>query len=265
MDVESTLSGIIVVGMGFKFRLYTARFFILFFEGPAMTLRLTAISNRIVPLVLGGYCFLLGTVLFGGCERGKEHSNPGPVSSSPEPESTSMLGVGDAAPKFALLNATGHTVELDTLLQQGPVIVAFYRGAWCPYCNTELHDLAEALPEIQKLGAQLVAISPQTPDHSLSTVEKNDLPFEVLSDSGNKLADQFGIVFILDHETREKYKGYGVDLAEYNGDDTWQLPHPATYIIDQQGTIRFAFVNTDYKIRAQPSEILAALQGLKNE
>ncbi|MBO9998624.1 MAG: AhpC/TSA family protein [Cyanobacteria bacterium SID2] len=103
------------------------------------------------------------------------------------------LNVGDRSPDFALPNARGQNVTLSKLLESGAVVLSFYRGQWCPYCNLELRHLQQALPEIQKYGAQLVAVSPQTPDNSLSTIEKNELTFEVLSDVGNAVAREFGL------------------------------------------------------------------------
>jgi peroxiredoxin len=172
------------------------------------------------------------------------------------------LNVGDKAPDFDLPNANGKTVRLSDLLQHGPVVVAFYRGGWCPYCNLELRALQKSLAEIEKHGAQLVAISPQTPDSSLSTQQKDELQFQVLSDKHNTVARQFGIVFTLPEEIRSIYKSFGHDLAARNGDDSFELPFPATYVIGQDRVIRFAFVNADYTKRAGPADILAVLREL---
>jgi peroxiredoxin len=173
------------------------------------------------------------------------------------------LKVGDKAPDFDLLNVTGKAVRLSELLQHGPVVVAFYRGGWCPYCNLELRALQKVMPEIEKHGAQLVAISPQTPDSSLSTKQKDQLQFQVLSDKHNAVARQFGLVFTLPEEIRSIYKGFGHDLAARNGDDSFELPFPATYVIGQDRIIRFAFANADYTKRAEPSDILAVLRELQ--
>jgi peroxiredoxin len=173
------------------------------------------------------------------------------------------LKVGDKAPDFDLPNASGKAIRLSELLQHGPVVVAFYRGGWCPYCNLELRALQKALPEFQKAGAQLVAISPQTPDSSLSTQQKDELQFQVLSDRHNAVARQFGLVFTLPEEIRTIYKRFGHDLAARNGDDSFELPFPATYVIGQDRIIRFAFVNVDYTKRAEPADILAVLRELQ--
>ena len=132
-------------------------------------------------------------------------------------------------------NANGKTVRLDDLLQHGPVVVAFYRGGWCPYCNLELRALQKTLPEIEKHGAQLVAISPQTPDSSLSTQQKDELQFQVLSDKHNAVARQFGLVFTLPEEIRTIYKGFGHDLAARNGDDSFELTVPGD-LCDRPGS-----------------------------
>jgi len=170
------------------------------------------------------------------------------------------LKVGDKAPNFSLPNAVGKTVELQDLLSRNPVVISFYRGGWCPYCNLELRSLQQSLPEIKELGATLVAISPQTPDNSLSTVEKNDLEFEVLSDVGNQVAKEFGLVFVLPEELRQIYQDFGIYLPVHNGEDTFELPIPATYVIAQDGTIIHAFVEVDYTKRLDPAEIIAALK-----
>ena len=172
------------------------------------------------------------------------------------------LNTGDTAPNFSLPNATGQTVTLGNLLSSGPVVISFYRGQWCPYCNLELRALQAVLPDIQSLGAQLVAISPQTPDNSLSTTEKNELTFEVLSDVGNQVARQFGLVFSLPEELRPIYQGFGIDLPAHNGDETFELPIPATYVIKSDGAIAHAFMDPDYTKRMDPADILAALRSL---
>ncbi len=174
----------------------------------------------------------------------------------------SSLGVGAKAPDFDLPDATGTKVSLSTLLAKGPVVLAFYRGGWCPYCSTELRALQAKLPEIEAAGATLVAVSPQTPDASLSTAEKLDLAFPVLSDGGNQVAESFGLVFTLPEALRDVYAGFGLDLPAANGDDTFTLPIPATYVIGVDGTIAWRFADADYTKRAEPDDVLAALAAL---
>jgi peroxiredoxin len=169
----------------------------------------------------------------------------------------------DAAPLFTLNDARGKAVALSDLLQLGPVVVSFYRGGWCPYCNLELRALQMVLPQIQALGASLVAISPQTPDQSLSTAEKNALAFPVLSDTGSKVAKAFGIAFDLAEELRPIYTRFNHALPDVNGDDSWVLPIPATYVIDSDGRIALAFVDSDYRVRLEPAQVLSALTSLR--
>ncbi len=172
------------------------------------------------------------------------------------------LKVGSQIPSIILPNATGQIVKVNQLLETGPVVISFYRGGWCPYCNLELKALQAKLPEIKALNASLVAISPETPDHSLSTTEKNALDFEVLSDVGNQVARAFGLVFTLPESLRPLYTKFGIDLPAYNGDDTFELPIPATYVIASDGMITLAFVDPDYTKRLEPIEIITALQKL---
>ena len=172
------------------------------------------------------------------------------------------LKAGDQAADFRLLDARGGCVRLKDLLAAGPVVLSFYRGGWCPYCNLELRELQKALPEITRLGAKLVAVSPQSPDESLSTAEKNELAFSVVSDVGSAIAKSFGIAYDLAEELRPVYARFGHALSEKNGDESWVLPIPATYVIDRDGTITLAFVDVDYRNRLEPAEILAALQSL---
>jgi len=174
------------------------------------------------------------------------------------------LKVGEKAPDFELPNLNSEPVNLHSLLEKGPVVINFYRGGWCPYCNLELNAYNRHLSDIENLGASLVAISPQTPDNSLSTAEKNDLKFEVLSDVGNKTANQFGLVFKLDSSLHEIYTKFGLVLPKFNGDDSWEIPLPGTYVIDKDGTVKYAFANADYTKRAEPDEVIAKLGELNN-
>ncbi len=173
------------------------------------------------------------------------------------------VAVGQRAPDFALPDIKNTLVTLSSRLARGPVVVSFYRGTWCPYCNIQLRALGQSLDAIESLGAELIAISPQTPDNSLSTVEKNSLRFTVLSDVGNKVARRYGLVFTLAESLRPLYKSFGIDIPASNGDETWELPLPATYVIDQQGVVRAGFVNADYTRRMEPADIIASLKLLQ--
>lgn len=172
------------------------------------------------------------------------------------------LGVGDRAPEFVLPDATLDKVRLSDLLESGPVVLVWYRGGWCPYCNLELRAYQEALPNIRSHGATLVAISPELPDHSLSTKEKGRLEFTVLSDVGNRVARQYGLVFKLPDEVATHYKDH-FDLTAYNGDASNELPLAATYVVDTEGVIRFAFADADYRRRAEPADVLRTLRKLE--
>lgn len=174
------------------------------------------------------------------------------------------LQVGDYAPDFSLPNVHGELVTLAEMLAHGPVVLNFYRGGWCPYCNYELRAFEEVLERIEELGSQLVAISPETPDNSLTTKDKNELSYAVLSDVGNNVSNDYGLVFSLDERLRLVYKNSGVDLPASNGDDTFNLPMPATYVINQSGEIVYAFVSEDYTKRAEPSEVVKILTTLDN-
>ncbi len=173
-----------------------------------------------------------------------------------------MLKVGDRAPSIVLADAKGETVDVGLLLSRGPVIVTFYRGGWCPYCNLELKAYQEILPEILAAGASLVAISPERPDETLSTSEKNALAFTVLSDVGQSVGRAFGLVYAFSDELRSVYQGFGLDIPERNGaPDDWALPVSATYVIASDGTILFADTGVDYRYRADPRDVLAFLRG----
>jgi peroxiredoxin len=171
-----------------------------------------------------------------------------------------MLKVGDHAPAIVLGNAKGATVDVGTLLKKGAVIVTFYRGGWCPYCNLELKAYQEILPDIAAAGASLVAISPENPDDTLSTAEKNALSFEVLSDIGQKVGRTFGLVYEFTEELKRAYRGFNLDIPARNGTpDEWALPVSATYVIDCDGLIIYAYTDVDYRDRADPRDVLQVL------
>jgi peroxiredoxin len=170
---------------------------------------------------------------------------------------------GEAAPDFTLRNARGDAVRLSALLARGPVVLTFYRGGWCPYCNLQLRAYQRVLPEIEALGAQLVAVSPEAPDHTLSTQQKNELAFEVLSDTDGAVGRAWRLVYELSDELRGLYTANNMDLARINAEGRWDLPLPATYVIGSDGTVRLAFVDVEYRRRLEPDDILAALRALQ--
>ena len=172
------------------------------------------------------------------------------------------LRVGQTAPDFTLPNAFGEQIVLKSLLDKGPVVLSFYRGEWCPFCNIELRGLQQQLARMQHLDASLVAISPEKPDFGIVAAQKNELTYPVLSDFGNKVARQFGIVFEVGEELKEFSKNvFKNDLALRNADGSYELPVPATFILDAHGVVRFAHVDVDYMVgRAEPEAVVAALE-----
>jgi len=175
------------------------------------------------------------------------------------------LGTGDIATDFTLPNVKGEPVSSKALREDGPVVLSFYRGSWCPYCNLELKALQDVHAEIQALGASLVAISPQLPDETMSSAEKTQLEFEVLSDVNSEVADQYGLTFSLAEELRPIYKKWGADVAAANNDPDCKLPLPATYVIAQDGKIVNCFADEDYTLRLEPDEILDSLRELQKD
>ncbi|WP_246792989.1 peroxiredoxin-like family protein [Burkholderia perseverans] len=173
------------------------------------------------------------------------------------------LKAGDAAPAFTLPGANGERVSLAELLAQGPLVVTFYRGGGCPYCNLDLQAIEAAADEIRATGAQLVAISMQTAESSLKSQRDNKLSFPILVDAGGATADAFGIRFRMQDELIHAYQGFGIELPAVNGEPSWTLPMPARYVIRQDGTIVYAEVNPDYTRRPDPSELLPTLRALQ--
>ena len=176
--------------------------------------------------------------------------------------SESAIGVDDPAPDFALPNATAKSVVLKDLLRSGPVVLTFYRGGWCPYCNIQLRAYQGVFPEITGLGGRLVAISPQLPDNSLDTVNRNALTFDVLSDVGNKVARQYGLVYALPEEIRSALRSNNKPLPSINGDESWELPVPATFVVASDQHVALAHIEVDYRKRLEPEALLTCLKSL---
>ncbi len=170
--------------------------------------------------------------------------------------------VGDTVGNFSLRDATNRLVALHDLLAQGAVVINFYRGGWCPYCNLELRMLQRNIDKFNQLGAQLVAISPESPDNSLSTIEKHQLNFLVLSDVKSEVARQFGISYIVPEYLKKTFQKFGLDLSRYNDADQVELPIPATYVLDRDGVVRYAFASEDFTQRAEIADILQVLKTL---
>jgi peroxiredoxin len=169
--------------------------------------------------------------------------------------------LGDIAKSFILKNAMNTLVSIDEQLKKNDfIVINFYRGQWCPYCNLELKALQSINDKLKILNTKLIAISPQTPDASLSTKEKNELDFEVLSDSNNLIAKDYGLVFSLAEELRQIYKGFGIDIKGLNNEDSYNLPMPATFVINKNKEILYTFVDEDYTKRCDPQTILDIIQ-----
>lgn len=176
---------------------------------------------------------------------------------------SNAIAVGDRLESFTLDDATGTPLTLDQIVESGPAVVVFYRGGWCPYCNLALRTYQrELLPHLDRFGARLVAISPQPPDESLSTVEKAELSFTVLSDPGSRLADQIGIAFQQADEVLAAQRALGLDLAQVNAEGSTRLPRPTVLIVDKDRLVRFVDVQPDYTARTEVADIVAALEAL---
>ena len=175
------------------------------------------------------------------------------------------LKVGDTIPSTSNLHdAHNEPFDLVAAIAAKPAIITFYRGGWCPYCNLELKAYQTMLPQIKAEGATLIAISPELPDHSLSTTQKNGLGFTVLSDVGGKLADALGIRFELSEDVQPYYEKAGHALPTRNGDGGWSLPIPATYIVDHGGLIVHASIEPDYRKRIEPQDVVEMLGRLSS-
>ncbi|MFG0290017.1 MAG: peroxiredoxin-like family protein [Rhodopirellula sp. JB044] len=176
------------------------------------------------------------------------------------------LDVGQNAPDFTLPTPLGKSVSLSNLITNGPVVVTFYRGSWCPYCNLQLRAMQQRLPEIRALGAELAAISPEMPDNSLSHEEQETLEFPVLSDHDARVAAEYGVAWevpelILEHMRNDR----NLELSAINGGNGSVLPIPATFVIDRDGVVTWRFVDVDYRHRAEPDDIIHALKQLSKQ
>ncbi|UEQ78992.1 peroxiredoxin-like family protein [Chryseobacterium arthrosphaerae] len=166
---------------------------------------------------------------------------------------------GEKMPEFILPNATGKMIDSNDILKKGKMILAFYRGSWCPYCNLELKFLQDNLSRIKDKNAVLIAVSPQTPDHSLSMAEKNKLGFEVLSDQNNDFAKKLGIFFQLQDFVLPYYRNLGINLSEFNNNDENLLPVPAVFVVDQDRRVIFKYLDVNYMNRVDVEELIQAL------
>jgi len=166
------------------------------------------------------------------------------------------LKVGDAAPMFTAKDQNGKTVTLKQALKNGPVVILFYRGQWCPFCNKQLSHFSDSLQMIIEKGASVLAITPETEENVKKTVEKTRSSFSILEDEGMAIMKMYKVNFSVDENTITKYKGYGIHFDKANGSNGANLPVPATYIIGKDGIIKYVFFNTDYRQRASVYDIL---------
>ena len=176
-------------------------------------------------------------------------------------QGANAIKIGEKAPHFNLPNAQGEQVDLEALVKQGPLVITFYRGNWCPYCNLQLRALQERLGEIKALGASLIAISPQVPDGSMTADDISKMDFIVLSDQDAKVASQYGVAwevpeFLMEHMRVDRQ----LDLEKINNGNAHVLPIPATFILDRNATVIWNYVNVDYRTRSEPEDIIKALQ-----
>ncbi len=169
------------------------------------------------------------------------------------------LNVNDVAPEFSAKDQFGKEVNLKALLKKGPVVVLFYRGQWCPFCNKQLSEMQDSLSIITGKGATVVAVTPEKPENILKTIEKTKASFSVLFDDGLKIMKGYKVSYDVDAPTIEKYKGYGIDFSAANGDNGASLPVPAVYIINKKGKIAYRYFNTDYRFRPSVNELAAHL------
>ena len=171
-----------------------------------------------------------------------------------------VLKVGEKCPNFTLENQNGEKVNVKDMYKDKPLVITFYRGIWCPYCNLDLENLGEINPTIEKLGAKMITISPELHDYSKSIIKKEKLPYDIFYDFENETADKFGLRFELQEELKATYMKFGINLERFNGENSWTLPMPARFLIDTDGTIRYAEASPDYTKRPDPDALIEVLK-----
>lgn len=177
-------------------------------------------------------------------------------------DATPGIAVGEPAPDFTAPDADGNLVRLRDRLADGPVVLTFYRGSWCPFCSLELRAFQTVLPDVADAGATLIAMSPQAPDHTVGMVDQLTLGFTVCSDLDQSIAEAYRLKFTLNDELRALYEQLDLALTSANADSTWDLPVPATFVIDRDGVVRASHVDPDYRTRMEPADVVAALRSL---
>lgn len=219
------------------------------------TLRLSLAAGTVAALALAA----------SATEPTKPADKPAAASPTAPAAAAARIKVGDTLPPITLTNAQGKPVALASLYATKPIVITMYRGGWCPYCATSLKAFQDRLAQADKLGASIVAISPERPEELAKTIAKGSLGYSVLSDSNGNAMHAMGLAFTLDDATQTKYRGYGINLAARNASGKWELPHPATLVVDTKGIVRYAYINEDFKTRATPDEVLAAVKKLQDE
>ena len=210
-------------------------------------------------LALAALALVAAPFAFAG-HHGSSHT-PEPLN--PETQKPG-LAVGAEAPNGTLLNVDREEVQLSEILEGGPVVLTFYRGGWCPYCNVALSGWAGRISELESAGARFIAISPERPEDAAKTFDKSGGGYEIYVDSTGEIARRFLVAFELSAETQKLYKGYGIDLEKANEDGRWELPAPATFVIDGDGVVRWKHATWDYRAddRADVDEVLAQVNNL---
>lgn len=203
----------------------------------------------------------LSVLLFAGCDNVDQQSKEAEIPDIPQSANeVRPLLVGDRVPILTLKTVEGKAFDLNAAIAKKPTVLFFYRGGWCMYCNMHFGQLAQIEDKIKQLGFVIIAISPDKPQKLGESINKHQMGYTLLSDSTMEAARAFGIAFKLDDELLAKYAQFGIDLKDASGYDHNMLPVPSVFIIDTDGTIKFKYVNPDYKIRLSPEVLLAALK-----
>jgi peroxiredoxin len=200
-----------------------------------------------------------------GCSHSTQSGESASSGAAVDPTSSLGAKAGDRidASRITLRSADNSPVPMSDLLEDGPIVVVFYRGSWCPYCERALEGWDDSVDRLNRMGGRLIALTPDAPSRVSETLDKQNPGFTVLSDANAEAARALRVNFVVDRATRETYLGYGIDLEQSNANGLWQLPHPGTFIIDTDGTVRYADVDSDYREgRADPAEVLNAYRSI---
>jgi len=171
--------------------------------------------------------------------------------------------IGETIPEGSLQNTDGESVDVQELIKKEKTVLVFYRGSWCPYCNKQLSGLQEIEDQIKELGFQVVAVSPDLPENLKKSINKEELNYQLFSDSKMEYAQQLGLAFKVEDKTRKRYKAFGIDLEKNSGETHYQLPAPAVFVLNKKGEVQFSYINPNYKVRLAPEILLAVLKASK--